>query len=569
MLVLRCINFTQPNPVPDRDEIDVPPVRHDGGMSGPAPAPLLGSDDLDRLRDALAEYTTDGVHERLGVIGRAAHERGDLDGVARTVRGTTGRDHLSPDGDAVGLLIRLFLLGDTLPTSQAARALHPLPLATAVAAGLVDPVDADHVRAGLEIRPYGEAPSSDQAGHNDVGAALPTWWVVSDPGSDIRPGSLDHEHVLGIGNAALSLAQATPRTRVGRALDIGTGCGVQALHLGRHAARVTATDISRRALRCAATTAALSGQDWDLREGSLLEPVARERFDLVVANPPFVVSPGEREYEYRDSGMAGDALCRRLVAGLPTVLNPGGTAQLLANWIVPATGDWRERLVGWFPHGVEAWVWQRETADLGEYVALWLRDAGHRPGTETWSRRYDAWLDWFTANDVVAVGMGLITMWRTEDTPTLASPGRGANPRVIVEDVPQAHENPIGAEIASWHDRYRMLARTADTDLLRSRFAAAKDLVRERADLIDPDGGWRTARETLRQSHGMRWRVEVDEAVGRIVAACAGGATPAAALDLLAATTDDDPDRLGAQFAPVLRDLVQRGVLVPVEGRSR
>ncbi len=76
-------------------------------------------------------------------------------------------------------------------------------------------------------------------------------------------------------------------------------------------AEVVATDISARALRLAATTAELSGYRWDLRAGSLLEPVADEAFDLIVANPPFVVSPGlDREhggYDYRDSGLAGDA----------------------------------------------------------------------------------------------------------------------------------------------------------------------------------------------------------------------------------------------------------------------
>ncbi len=85
--------------------------------------------------------------------------------------------------------------------------------------------DGDSVRAAVEVRPYGEAVSTDP------------WWVVSDFGSDVRPGPLEPDHVLGIGAASLSLAGATIRTPVGRALDIGTGCGVQALHLNGHADR--------------------------------------------------------------------------------------------------------------------------------------------------------------------------------------------------------------------------------------------------------------------------------------------------------------------------------------------
>jgi hypothetical protein len=52
-------------------------------------------------------------------------------------------------------------------------------------------------------------------------------------------------------------------------------------------------------------------------------------------------------------------------------------------------------------------VRQREVADPGEYVGLWLSDAGLRPGTGVWWLGYQHWMDWFDPNDVVAVGMGL------------------------------------------------------------------------------------------------------------------------------------------------------------------
>ena len=79
-------------------------------------------------------------------------------------------------------------------------------------------------------------------------------------------------------------------------------------------------------------------------------------------------------------------MSRLLVSGLPDRLSPGGTAQLLANWIVPTDGDWRDRVAGWLAgRGCDAWVWQREIADLREYVALWLRDAGEVPGSPRWT----------------------------------------------------------------------------------------------------------------------------------------------------------------------------------------
>ena len=407
-------------PVSDVDEASVP-----------QPEPLLAAADVDRLRTALADYTVDGLHERFGLVGRAALERGDLAGVRRAVR--------ELGDDPVAGLASLFLLGDEMDESAARRVLDPLPVDAARSAGLVD-ASAGRVRGALDLRPYAE----------DAGDP---WWVVSDFGSDVRPGPLARDHVLGIGAAALTLAQATPRDPVGRALDLGTGCGIQALHLHRHAGTVVATDISARALRLAATTSALSGQRWDLRAGSLLGPVAGERFDLVVANPPFIVGAGGADYDYRDSGLSGDGVCRQLVSGLPGVLAPGGTAQLLANWIIPAVGTWQERVGGWIEgRGCDAWVWQREIADPAEYIAMWLRDAGETPGSPQWVERYDAWADWFVSAGVAAVGMGMVTLWRTD----------AESPSIVLEDVPQVLDRPIGRELPAWVARQRWLAARSD-----------------------------------------------------------------------------------------------------------
>ena len=53
-----------------------------------------------------------------------------------------------------------------------------------------------------------------------------------------------------------------------------------------------------------------------------------ERFDLITANPPFVPSPVD-ELRFRDGGRSGEAVQRRIVAGLPHYLAPGGIAQLV------------------------------------------------------------------------------------------------------------------------------------------------------------------------------------------------------------------------------------------------
>ncbi len=271
-----------------------------------------------------------------------------------------------------------------MPVADVERALPGL-VAPLVDAGVLARAD-EEVCAGIDVRPYGD-------GDND-------WWVVSDltPGLDGGSRRVGIDHVLGVSPASTTLAQLAVRDPVDRALDLGTGSGVQALHLAAHSGQVVATDLNPRALAMARITAGLCGVQVDLRAGDLLEPVAGERFGLVVTNPPFVVSPaGVERLVYRDSGLPGDEVVRRIVVEAPALLEDGGWCQVLANWVHVAGRPWEERVQGWLAgSGCDAWVLQREVLDPAAYAQLWLADAGLE-GTAAWAPRYDGWLAWFEA----------------------------------------------------------------------------------------------------------------------------------------------------------------------------
>lgn len=122
-----------------------------------------------------------------------------------------------------------------------------------------------------------------------------------------------------------------------RVLDVGTGSGAVALALARERpkARVTATDAAPAALEVARSNAASLGFEDRLRfeAGDLFEPVAGERFDLVVSNPPYLAEgadvPPELAHEPRAAlfaGPDGSEVLRRLARGVPEVLEPGGAA---------------------------------------------------------------------------------------------------------------------------------------------------------------------------------------------------------------------------------------------------
>ena len=68
-----------------------------------------------------------------------------------------------------------------------------------------------------------------------------------------------------------------------------------------------------------------------------------------------------------------------LVRALPSVLAPGGTAQLLGNWEIPAGADWAERPQSWASPDADVWFIQREQVGPEQYAETWLQDASEAP----------------------------------------------------------------------------------------------------------------------------------------------------------------------------------------------
>lgn len=501
--------------------------------------PLGHTVDVDDLGSDLraAGYDAERVPALLGTSAELALGRGEFwPALHRT----------SAVRSALSTLTRLFLLGATEPESQVAQALPQLGIERAIAAGVLERV-ADGCRAGLDIRPH-----SDDSG---TAADLVGYLVISDLDSDTRPGPVAHEHVLGIGQASLSLARAVIRHPVERALDIGTGCGIQALHLDHHAGSIVATDTNPRALALAAATARINGMHWDLRSGSLFEPVAGEQFDLIVSNPPFVIGTGEQQYIYRDSGMAGDAICEQLVRGAAVHLRPGGVMQLLANWLVIEETDWRTRVSQWLADsGLDAWVVQREFADPVQYVSLWLQDAGEEPATAAASGV--AWLDWFAHHRVSGIGMGSITLRRKTD-------GESGPVDVVFEEITGTGEEVTGQEADAFLARRRYLRGTSEQDLLRTVFRLAPTVVLDERSLLGDDGFEAVLRMAVRVG-GPGATLQVDDWGRALLAGCTSSAPLNLVIELLAAAHDVDVEALTAAVLPSIKVAIGRGILEPV-----
>ncbi|WP_370246962.1 methyltransferase [Nocardioides sp.] len=485
------------------------------------------------LREALvaADFTYDAVADLLGPRAHDALGRNEtLPGRQRT-RG----------GSPLETLVRLFLLQTTVELADAERALPGLVEPLAVAGLLEQSVG--EVAARLDCRPYASAgadgPESDEH-----------LWVVSDltPGLDGGPQRVGADHVLGISPASTSLAQLTLRRPAASALDLGTGCGVQALHLARHAGRVVATDVNPRALRLTAFNAALNELDVDVREGSYFAPVRGERFDVVATNPPFVISPatGER-LVYRDSGLPGDRVVEDIVRALPGHLAADGWGQVLANWIIERDRPWDERLAGWLDAGCDALVVQREVLDPAAYVELWLKDAGQH-GAPDYLERYDTWLSWFDAQGIEAIGFGWINLRRRAD---------GAPARHRLEAWPYDVEQPIAPAIEAWGDALGVAAGPG------ARLVTRADVVQE---TVGPAGAEDPATIVLRQQRGFRRARSVDTVLAGFVGACDGDLTVGQLLDALADLLDADAAAVREDYLPQVAELVEDGFLEPAAG---
>ncbi len=475
-----------------------------------------------RLREALqqADYTYDRVAE---LLGRAAH-----DALARNE--TTPARRRTSGGSALETLVRLFLLQTGVPRAAADAALPGL-VDELVGDGLLE-VRGGEVVALLDCRPYADD-------DRDL-------WVLSDltPGLDGAPTAVGADHVLGISPASTSLAQLTLRHPVGRSLDLGTGCGVQALHLAAHSGTVVATDVNARALRLTRLNAALNEVDnLDVRDGSLLDPVAGERFDLIATNPPFVISPpGGRRLVYRDSGLPGDEVVERIVRESPAHLEPGGWLQVLANWAVLGDRPWDERLAGWLRPDCDALVVQREVLDPASYVELWLKDAGVH-GAPDYLQRYDAWLAWLEQQGVTGIGFGWLDVRLRDDD-------RPGSHRLL--DWPHAVEQPVAPAIAAWGE---VVGTTVDPGELLLRRA---DVLQE---TVGPPGAADPEAVVLRQQRGLMRARRADTVEAALVGACDGDLTVGQVLDALAQLLDRSAEELRTAYLPVVGELLEEGFL--------
>ena len=552
------------------------------------PPPAATPEQAASLRADLADsgWGVEAVAALLGEAADAALRREIRLPALRAVRAALAA---GPIPSPVAVLTALFMLGEPVPATALDAALPRTTAAGATAIGLVgEPDGAGCVRALVDLRPH---EAIDDAGEV-------RWWVASDLGELVTGRALAPDHVLGVGGAGLTLAGLTPRTRVGTALDLGCGCGIQTLYLLRHAEHVVATDISARALAFTAFNAALagvsvtgapgagsdiapssglnseadaaSGSDsapdtasgvghLELLHGSLLEPVAGRRFDLIASNPPFVLTPpavreaGLPLMEYRD---AGGPILPGLVAGLGEHLEPGATAVMLGNWEHRGTASWRDAVAAWLPEGLDAWILERELQDPVEYATMWLRDGGLTPerDPQAFDAALEAWIDDFEARDVRGIGFGYLIVHR---------PQSPREPWRLLEEVTTSGQGVLGPHVAEVLEVRELLAGLDDEAVADLCPLLAPDVTEER-HLIP--GAAEPTVILLRQGGGLGRTLQASTAVAALAGVADGELSVGQVASAVAALSElnaADAAALRAEMVEATRHLLTTGFLRP------
>jgi hypothetical protein len=490
------------------------------------PLALDHPDEVRRLREAL-----DRAGYAPGPLGELLNAKPEELASFRAANRNTAVLARRTEGDApLATFARLFLLGLPVSREAARRALAPSDPEHWIQAGLLEP-RGDGVVGTLQLAAFERL----------ILATDSLWKPEPHP-----------KHVLGVGSPTYFLSQFTVRRHSRRTLDVGTGCGVQAFLAAPHSDEVIGVDLNPRAVNFANFNAPLNGfPSVRFLQGDLYAPARDRRYDLIVANPPYVISP-EARYLFRDSGLKGDEIAQRVIREGTPLLEEGGYLQLICEWAHLKGQPWQDRLANWVKGtGCDAWFIHFTTVESVRHAEVWLK-SGAQETPEALAGRLQAWLDYHQREGIESVSDGIICLRKRS----------GASNWVRFDESP-VRVDSCGGSVERGFAAADFLQRVRrDEDLLASKLRLAPDVTWEQKMTPTP-AGWQVTQQQLFVSKGLAFRGDVDQACLALVGRCRGDRTVREVLEGLAKEAGGQSLDM-TQFLPVIRGLVEQGHLLPV-----
>lgn len=293
----------------------------------------------------------------------------------------------SQENATLKILRRLFARGENVNKEDADGIIDPMLWKELTESGLLEEQD-NFVRARFQVQA-------------EAGLFFLSDFMPRDHAADI---------VLPIGPSGRHLACVTIRKKIESALDLGCGCGIQSLLAARHTDLVTATDINPRALALTKINAEMNDvANIEILAGSHFEPVRGRKFDLIVANLPYVIAP-QKKYIYRDPDLPRDESVRKILLATPQYLNEGGFAHIMISWINKQGEPWwalsNEMLQSMH---TDSWLNHNGSKSNPEYAAMWIStDVKKEP--EKYALEKAEWTDWYRSQGIHQFELGVMTL---------------------------------------------------------------------------------------------------------------------------------------------------------------
>jgi methylase of polypeptide subunit release factors len=486
-------------------------------------------DDYQRAAEVLrsAEFCEESIQrvlERPDILAMPASD------VPRALRRTA-------EPTPLNTLLRLLFIGLPVPEEAARAALRPMSLETWIRADLVCPPDAQgQVEPRVQVWPVrGRLIVVDLPWRRDT--APPADFVVP-------PGPL-----------TLQLADLSIDRPCAQALDLGTGSGALALMIAPRAGTVYATDSNARALAFTQFNLRLNGID-NVRclAGDLFDPVADRKFDLILCNPPFVISP-TRRFSFRDSGMRGDLFCRRLVAAAVERLTPGGFFQCTGNIAHVAGRSWKADLEEWFAGlGCDVLVFVERVETAADYAMNWILSTESKDPRQV-AERYEVWADYFQRERIEAVSYLYITLRRSGNRSTW----------IEIDDPPCRVAGPCGAEVLRFFQCRDANDNPSGAETLLNKHVRIAPGIRLTQEYVAADKGLELREIRVNKTGGLQYALGIHRNVAALLAACDGHRSVRELLEEMVSALDLAWEQALPVLLPAVRALVERSVLIECE----
>lgn len=504
------------------------------------PFGFANSDDHARLRDALlrADFTPAGVPAALGVTSMEAF-KGLGDAVVER------RTHA---GRPIDACIRLFLISVSVKRADAERAFAPLSLQTMHDAGLVT-LDGDVVKPACEMLP------------------LDGYWYTCDMPAR-KTGRVREDYVMGVGASSTLVARHAVQKQGATVLDMGCGAGYIGFEMSRFASAarggVVGVDRNRRAIEMGRFNAMLAGKtNCEFVEGDMFAAVAGRRFDLIVTNPPFVISP-EKTFIFRDSGRSGDSIVQDVCGQFAPHLSPGGWGSMVCNWAHLRGVPVQQRLASWFAgHDLDVLMLTAETRAADMYAWTWVNHTA--PDSQAnMEKRFETWVASYEQLGIEAVSAGIVICRHRAD-------GRG--PRVWFEDTPSTASGDAKGNLSDnltriFDNRHAIESLDAATsrddgprEWLTTRLRLAPGAILEHKLTQDGDGAWVSNATELSLQLGLGYRFGIHPSVLPLLSLMDGARNVAAILKAAEPVIGQPAGAMLPGAIEVFKAMLQRGLI--------